>query len=71
MFPGSASRQSSKCIFLHFEGKMLTMIIDNHSCEHVLNWITQARKGDSKIIPITHKCPAVLQGVAGLRESEQ
>lgn len=71
MFPGSASRQTSKCIYLHSEGKMLTMIMENHSCEDVLNWNTQARKGDNKKNHSTYNCPTVLQGVAALRESEQ
>lgn len=48
MLPGTASKQTRKRILLHLEGKILNMPMENHSCEDILYWNTQARKGDSK-----------------------
>lgn len=65
MLPGSASAQTSRCIFLHSEGKILVvMLMENHGFEDVLNCNTQKNHS-------IHNRPAALQGVAALRESEQ
>lgn len=71
MHSGSAPKQTSKCILLLSEGKILIMPMENHSCEDILNCNTQAREDNSKKIMVY---TIVLQSCkvgAALRESEQ
>lgn len=39
---------------------MLTMLMENHVCEDVLNWNTQARKDDAMKITVLPFCKVLL-----------